>query len=100
NVANAVDSSQVLSALGKVDQVYQAAVALFYLEDLSYPEIGEILEIPVGTVKSRVARGIAQLRQLLGVSASRRTSKSSAAEVDATRGALPDEIFFDKLTGE
>lgn len=100
NVANAVDSSQVLSALGKVDQVYQAAVALFYLEDLSYPEIGEILEVPVGTVKSRVARGIAQLRQLLGVSASRRTSKSSAAEVDATRGALPDEIFFDKLTGE
>src|SRR5437867_9405922 len=34
--ANVVDSGQVLSALGKVDEVYQAAVALFYLEDFSY----------------------------------------------------------------
>ena len=67
--ANRVDSPQVLSALEKVDEVYQAAVALFYLEDCSYREIAEILEVPVGTVKSRIARGIQQLRQLLGFSA-------------------------------
>jgi RNA polymerase sigma-70 factor (ECF subfamily) len=65
--ASAVDSSQVLPALAKVDAVYQAAVALFYLEDCSYLEIADILEVPVGTVKSRIARGIVQLRQLLGV---------------------------------
>ena len=59
------DCSQVLSALAKVDDVYQGAVALFYLEDSSYSEIGAILEVPVGTVKSRIARGISQLRQIL-----------------------------------
>jgi RNA polymerase sigma-70 factor (ECF subfamily) len=68
NFADAADSTQVLPALAKVDAVYQAAVALFYLEDYSYQEIAEILEIPVGTVKSRIARGIAQLRELLGFS--------------------------------
>jgi RNA polymerase sigma factor (sigma-70 family) len=68
--ANTVDACQVLPALARVDQVYQAAVVLFYLEDCSYREIGEILEVPVGTVKSRIARGIAQLRQLLGISVS------------------------------
>jgi RNA polymerase sigma-70 factor (ECF subfamily) len=44
---------------------FQAAVALFYLEDYSYNEIAAILEIPLGTVKSRIARGIAQLRVLI-----------------------------------
>jgi len=71
NLANVLDSSQVLSALAKVDPVYQAAVALFYLEDFSYQEIGEILKIPLGTVKSRIARGVVQLRQLLGVAPER-----------------------------
>src|SRR6266513_3156007 len=34
-----LDASQVLSALAKVDEVFQAAVALFYLKDCSYKEI-------------------------------------------------------------
>jgi RNA polymerase sigma-70 factor (ECF subfamily) len=59
------DCSQVLVALAKVDEVHQSAVALYYLEDFSYKNIAEILNVPVGTVKSRIARGIAQLRQLL-----------------------------------
>jgi RNA polymerase sigma-70 factor (ECF subfamily) len=59
------DSSDVLRALAKVDEIYQAAVALFYLEDCSYKEIAAILEVPVGTVKSRIARGIIQLRQIM-----------------------------------
>ncbi len=60
-----VDSAQVLSALAQVDEVYQAAVALFYLEDCPYQDIAAILGIPIGTVKSRIARGIAQLREIL-----------------------------------
>jgi RNA polymerase sigma-70 factor (ECF subfamily) len=64
-LADGVDSSNVLSALAKVDEVFRPAVALFYLEDYSYRDIAVILEVPVGTVKSRIARGIAQLREIL-----------------------------------
>jgi RNA polymerase sigma-70 factor, ECF subfamily len=63
--ANHVDSSQMLAALAGVDEVYRAAVALFYLEDCPYKDIAAILDVPIGTVKSRIARGLAQLRELL-----------------------------------
>jgi RNA polymerase sigma-70 factor (ECF subfamily) len=66
-LADQVDSAQVLSALAQVDEVYQAAVALFYLEDCSYKDIAEMLAVPLGTVRSRIARGIMQLRGILGV---------------------------------
>jgi len=62
---NKLDSAQVLEALAKVDELYQAPVALFYLEDCSYKEIAAILDVPIGTVKSRMARGIGQLHRLL-----------------------------------
>lgn len=84
-LADQVDSSQVLSALAKVDEVYQAAVALFYLEDYSYKEIAEILAVPVGTVKSRIARGITQLRAIFEFRASLRAGRRAAkAETSAT----------------
>ena len=41
-------------------------MALFYLEDYSYNEIAGILDVPLGTVKSRIARGVIQLRELVG----------------------------------
>jgi RNA polymerase sigma-70 factor (ECF subfamily) len=62
---NHLDAGQVLQALSHVDEIYQAPVALFYLEDCSYKEIAGILNVPMGTVKSRLARGIAQLQTLL-----------------------------------
>ena len=62
---NQLDSAQVVTALGRVEEVYKAPVTLFYLQDCSYKEIADILEIPMGTVKSRIARGIAQLHKLL-----------------------------------
>lgn len=64
-VLDQLDCSQVLPALARVDEVYQAAVALFYLDDCSYKDIAAILDVPIGTVKSRIARGIAQLREIL-----------------------------------
>jgi RNA polymerase sigma-70 factor (ECF subfamily) len=62
---NRLDAQDVLLLLSQVDEQFQAAVALFYLEDYSYNEIAGILEIPLGTVKSRIARGLAQLRELV-----------------------------------
>jgi RNA polymerase sigma-70 factor (ECF subfamily) len=60
-----LDAMQAVTALGQVDDVYRGPVALFYLEDCSYQEIADILEVPIGTVKSRMARGLAQLKHIL-----------------------------------
>jgi len=60
-----LDARAAVELLGKVGAPFQAPVALFYLEDCSYREIGVILDIPLGTVKSRIARGLAQLKQLV-----------------------------------
>jgi RNA polymerase sigma factor (sigma-70 family) len=62
---NQLDSKAVLHGLAQVDDVYRAPLSLFYLKDCSYKEIAEILEVPMGTVKSRIARGIAQLHSIL-----------------------------------
>jgi len=62
---NELDSNQLLHALKQLDDGYQAAVSLFYLEDYPYKEIARILDVPLGTVKSRIARGLTQLYQLL-----------------------------------
>lgn len=60
-----LDTAKVLDTLTQVDAIFQAPVALFYLQDYSYNEIAEILDVPLGTVKSRLARGIGQLQHLL-----------------------------------
>ncbi|MBC8002369.1 MAG: RNA polymerase sigma factor [Opitutaceae bacterium] len=60
-----LDIERVLASLASVTENYQAPVALFYLEDCSYREIAEILDLPLGTVKSRISRGLGQLQQLL-----------------------------------
>ena len=62
---NQLDSKAVMQALAQVDEVYKGPLSLFYLRDCSYKEIAEILQIPMGTVKSRIARGIGQLHALL-----------------------------------
>jgi len=65
NTASRVDAAHALAALAQLDETFQAPVALFYLQDCSYNEIAEILGVPIGTVKSRLARGLARLHQLL-----------------------------------
>lgn len=60
-----LDVEQVLAALSRLDEMFRAPIALFYLQDCSYNEIAEILDVPLGTVKSRLARGLGQLHQLL-----------------------------------
>ena len=63
------DAAQLLKALAKLDEVYQKAVLLYYLEDRPYKEIALLLGVPIGTVKSRISRGLGQLQAHLESSA-------------------------------
>jgi len=64
-MVNALDAIRVVEMLGQVAEPYQAPLTLFYMEDCSYKEIAEILGVPLGTVQSRISRGMAQLQQLV-----------------------------------
>jgi len=55
----------IQKAILKVSPVYRQAVILRDVQELSYEEIAEIMNITVGTVKSRINRGRKQLQKLL-----------------------------------
>src|SRR4030066_719836 len=55
----------IQDALLKISRAYREAVILRDIQELSYEEIAEIMRIEVGTVKSRINRGRAQLQKLL-----------------------------------
>ena len=60
-----------------------AALSLFYMEDYSYKEIADILEVPLGTVRSRISRGVAQLQRLI-LMGTGTTSLRAVPESDTT----------------
>ena len=57
-----VEAQRTVELLGGLDQTVRAPLALFYLQHHSYKEIASILDIPLGTVMSRISRGKEQFR--------------------------------------
>lgn len=53
----AAEADDVMQALVQLKTGYRQVVSLYYLESYSYKEIASILDIPIGTVMSRLARG-------------------------------------------
>jgi len=60
-----LDAQGILSALSRLNEVFRVPLALFYLQNLSYKQIADMLGIAPGTVMSRLSRGRDQLRRML-----------------------------------
>ncbi len=60
-----METGQVMDVLRSIDETFRAPLVLFYLQEHSYEEISQILEIPIGTVMSRLSRGKQKLQQAL-----------------------------------
>ncbi|MHB8510789.1 MAG: RNA polymerase sigma factor [Actinomycetota bacterium] len=57
---------RVQNALRKLSDDHRAVVVLHDIQGLEYPEVAEVLELPLGTVKSRLHRARAELARMLG----------------------------------
>ena len=55
------------SAIGKLPPEQRQVILLVGLEGMAYEDVATVLDIPVGTVRSRLSRGRDQLRRLMGV---------------------------------
>lgn len=63
---SAGDANRVRSCLSKLKDDHLAVIRLAFYEDLSYAEIGEIEDVPVGTIKTRIFHAKKLLLRCLG----------------------------------
>lgn len=61
------DYSELYEALSTLKKEYRLTIVLYYLEGYSVDEIGKIMRVPTGTVKSRLSRGRRELRCIMGM---------------------------------
>ena len=59
-------SDYLIQALAQIPEEFRVALVLRDLADLDYEEISQVLNIPIGTVRSRIARGRGRLADILG----------------------------------
>jgi len=60
-----IDPDQLQAALNDLPEAFRTPVILFYFGDFSYRDIAEQMDLPIGTVMSRLARAKAHLRGML-----------------------------------
>ena len=58
-----LEYDRLVKAMGKLDTKHRSVLVLRYFNDLSYQEIAEALEIPLGTVKSRLNQSLRYLKE-------------------------------------
>lgn len=75
-----IDPARLQMALNELDEAFRTPIILYYFSDFSYRDIAEQMELPIGTVMSRLARGKAYLRTRL--SPSEPATGENAATVD------------------
>jgi RNA polymerase sigma-70 factor (ECF subfamily) len=60
-----IDSESLQQALNDLPEVYRTPIILYYFEDFSYRDIADQMDLPIGTVMSRLARAKSFLRERL-----------------------------------
>lgn len=60
-----IDPERLQQALNDLPETFRTPIILFYFEDFGYREIAEQMDLPIGTVMSRLARAKAYLRSRL-----------------------------------
>ncbi len=61
-----VDGEAILLALDSLPEEFRIPIVLYFFEEMSYREISESLDLPIGTVMSRLSRAKSRLRDRLG----------------------------------
>ncbi len=64
-IDNDIDEEKLFAAIHALPDAYKVVTLMFYFEDLSYKQIAEQLDVPSGTVMSRLSRAKAHLRREL-----------------------------------
>ena len=83
-----IDSEELAKVLAELPAELRLTLVMFYFEDLSYLEIAKELDIPIGTVMSRLSRAKERLRQRLGV-VPHAASMPRRQHADSSHGARP-----------
>ncbi|MEX2577629.1 MAG: RNA polymerase sigma factor [Verrucomicrobiales bacterium] len=86
NAVRQADARIVMEAMNRVRETFRAPLVLFYLDDLSYREIAEILDLPIGTVMSRLSRGKRELRGRLSESLRRDETPDNVVRIPRASG--------------
>jgi RNA polymerase sigma factor (sigma-70 family) len=76
----AIDAARLQQALDELDEGFRTPLILFYFEEFSYRDIAEQLDLPIGTVMSRLARAKAYLRAKLCPTGSNGSEDFAAAD--------------------
>ncbi|MGH9735893.1 MAG: sigma-70 family RNA polymerase sigma factor [Candidatus Acidiferrales bacterium] len=83
---------RVRQALAAVPESFRSAVILRDLEGLSYEEVAEVLEVSVGTVKSRILRGRRTLKEILD-------PLLRSPQIDTANGTVVRHVAGDSMAG-
>jgi len=75
-----IDGERLQAALNELPDEFRIVLAMFYFEEYSYKEIAKQLEIPIGTVMSRLARAKAHLRKQILAMEQDEERRQTAAE--------------------
>jgi RNA polymerase sigma-70 factor (ECF subfamily) len=89
-----IDPAELQQALNELDETFRTPIILFYFEDFSYRDIAEQLELPIGTVMSRLPRAKAYLRNRLAPAKEDANGLPSPAEKEkaASPKKVPDKV--------